>query len=317
MGKKRVNYMDYAKAQDGKDMDYAGYKAFAKANDADYMDEESYGKAGAAYAKAQKAGYSDDYVADKMGKSEDGTIDTDTLRKSIEDYEAVEDAIGDMGDSTSRETYLKSRADAGTISKSEQAELGRIWAGMDDNGNLNEPLNKSIDARIREDNPEAGDLIDASALMKSWVNSIDESLSEVTEGVTRDGAATRQFIRAQGTLQKAMGSVILELADRLEKSFGVIDALEQRLGTVEREPAPRRSAGNHDRRQIIDPSRIAKSETGLKKSDALAGLRTLMKSAADRGDEAAMDAITKATARYEQGFGLPPNMVAAIEALAA
>jgi hypothetical protein len=209
----------------------------------------------------------------------------------------------------SRESYLKAKLDSDTITKSEMAELGRLWAGLQDNGPSE--LRKSMRDTIAEGNDDAGSLVDASEFLTGLVKSVDASLERVESEVARDGMATRTLLKAQGGLIKSLAQLVV-------KQDKVISALGGRLNVVETSPAPRRSVGNSGR-QI--ERQLAKSATGgadgrdpnaLSKSQVHVGLRTLMQKAADARDDQAIDAIAHETARYESSGQLSPNMTAAI-----
>ena len=130
----------------------------------------------------------------------------------------------------------------------------------------------------------------------------------------RDGRATRQLLKAQGSLLKGLAGVIAE-QDAIIKSLG------ERIETVEATPAPRRSVTT-DTRQVVG-RQLTKSVVGgdatdrITKGDVKSGLRTLMMHAAEEGDSAAMDRITHATALFEQTGTVPENVMAAISQVAA
>jgi hypothetical protein len=229
--------------------------------------------------------------------------------KSVEAYDAVEDALTESG--PSRETYLQAKYDVGNISKSERAELGRIWNDADDNSD--DVMSKAVIDHIEETDAHA-ELVDASDFLKSLVGGIDHRMDRVETEVLRDGRATRQLLKAQGSLLKGMASVISE-QDEIIKSLG------NRVETVESTPAQRRSITT-DNRQVVQ-RQLAKSVNGgeaftqLTKGDVKSGLRSLMVHASDSGDNAAMDRITHATALFEQTGDVPENVMQAIRQVAA
>jgi hypothetical protein len=314
---KSMAYKAYSKAKGGKDMSYEDYMKNATEGGLSYMSKGE-------YEDAEGAGddEEEEEEEEETEKSEIGAMD---LLKAISDYDAVESALIESG--SSRESYLRARFDAGTISKSERQEYGRILAGDADEAAA--PLRKSMTERIEESDDDASHLVDGSAFLKSLVDSVDSSLDAVTQEVTRDGAATRQLLKAQGGLVRQQAHVILGLSDRLEKSESVIDALAQRLNIVARQPAPMRAIGSHDPRNVRARP-LAKSVTGgdalggttqsgvddLSKAQVTQGLRTLVQQAADRDDQQALSVLTQASAKFESGYGLPANVAEAIRQIA-
>jgi len=283
-------------------MGYGDYSSMMKADGGEPMDEEDY---------------------DGMEEDEDGpgrvdkseTISAYSLAKALESYDSVEDALGSAGNS--RESYLQARLDAGTITKSERAEIGKIWQGVDeDDGGT---IRKSFAEVVAEEDEDAADLIEASDFLKSLIASVDNSLNSVSDEVTRDGYATRELLKAQGGLVRALVKDQIESRQLLKSQNEVIEVMRQRLGIVERTPAVKRSVGNHDPRSA--PGReLAKSSVGgsargsdqLSKSQVSHGMQSLMVKASEKGDSKAMDLITHASARFEFDGTLPKNFEQAI-----
>jgi len=249
----------------------------------------------------------EDEATDEVEEAEKSMADVTAsdLMKSIESYGAIEDAMATTGES--RESYLTARLDSGTISKSERSELGKIWAGIEEEPEA-VPMQKSLASHISEDE-DAGHLVDASDFLKSLVQGVDFRMDQVLGEVSRDGRATRELMKAQGGILKSMATVIAE-------QDSIIKSLTNRVSTVESAPVGRRSVVTE--RSDVRSRELAKSTVGgvahdnLSKSQITNGLRTLMVHAADNSDTAAMDRMTHATALYEQTGSLPNNIAAAI-----
>ncbi len=236
-----------------------------------------------------------------------GAVDAADLFKSIAAFDATANALGTSG--TSRETYLQARLDAGTITKSERTELGQLWIdGTDGGDNRTELVRKSI---IDEGTPE-GELVDASAFLKSMVDGINDRLHDVTTEVTRESMASRELIKGLGGLMRDMASVIAT-------QNVVVKALGARMGVLERTPAPRRSVGADPRdiraRRITADTTgggAAGDETPLTKAQIGRGFENLIKAASDASDDVALDRLVSATSRWEADGKLAPNMAEAI-----
>jgi hypothetical protein len=245
----------------------------------------------------------------KKKAKKSGDVSVSDLMKSVEAYTAVEEALSESGNS--RESFLQARLDSGTISKSERQELGRLWADEDEDDN-SEALSKSVADVLGEDE-DTSNLVDASDFLKSLVGGIDQRMDAVETEVCRDGRATRELLKAQGSLLKGLCNVIAE-------QDGIIKGLGDRVETVEGSPAPRRaiqtSTGQVVSRQLAK-SVIGESNDDLTKGDIKSGLRTLMIHASEQTDDAAMDRITHATALFEQTGNIPQNVMAAIRQVGA
>jgi hypothetical protein len=245
---------------------------------------------------------------DEMAMARKSVVSASDLLKSIRAYDAISDALAET--TNPREAYLTGRLDAGLITKSERAELGRLWSGAA-NESRPQALHKSLSAAMDEDDG-VGPLVDASDFLKSLVSGVDHRLNAVSDEVGRQGRATRELLKAQGTLVKGLAGIVAEQDQ-------IIKALGERLGTVERAPAPRRAVTATPASVTSRP--LAKSVTGgagpdiLSKSQITQGLRTLMLHAVNESDDAAQDRIMHATALYEQTGAVPPNILAAIRAV--
>ena len=253
----------------------------------------------------------DDDVDEDVDDEEDAegeaekSLRTSDLLKAIAAYEDTEDALT-APRNQSREDYLHARLDAGTISKSERTELGRIWAGELEE----EPadLQKSLIDTLHEDDNSAH-LVDASDFLRTLVKGVDDRMGDVLGSITRDGHATRELMKAQGSLIKS-------LAAHAAKQDRVIKAMAQRLETVEQAPAPRRAV--RARRDRVADRSMQKSVYGgtaqdaLSKSDVTNGLRALLMHAVDKNDTTAVQRITQATALFEQTGSIPSHIMDAV-----
>lgn len=250
----------------------------------------------------------DDDVQEEEVEDSEKSVAVGDLMKAIDAYADVEAALLPTQEDP-REAVLQARLDAGTITKSERAELGRIWSGADDSSESEEVLQKSIVETLREDD-NAAHLVDASDFLRTLIKGVDDRMGDVLGEVTRDGRATRELMKAQGALIKS-------LAVHADQQDRVIKAMAERLATVEHTPAPRRAVTS--RRDSAHPRTMQKSvfagEAGdevLSKSEVTNGLRALLLHAADKNDNSAMQRITQATALYEQTGTLPNNIMDAV-----
>lgn len=253
---------------------------------------------------------SDDY--DDMDEADEGygkSITSSALSKAMDAYDAVEEGIS-YGDN--REGQLLAKASNNTITKSERSELSHLLAG-------GEALRKSLDEYIDDDDPASGELVRANDFLKSLTVSIDESLESVHSAVTKDGAASRQLLKAQGQLTKAVAEVALETSERLADALELIKSMEDRIDTVERKPVPARARRTVDRRNV-KPRMLAKSaieggEGGgqggdadkLSKSQILMGLRKLTDEAVQKGDKESLREIAFVISKVEAGGGIQRN----------
>jgi len=235
----------------------------------------------------------DDEEEEDAKKSKTGDVDPDALEKALADYESVEKGLDLAGDGGDRETYLKARMDAGTLTKVERKELGKIWAG-DDVTIEDEPVQKSLEESIRDEEDDNGDLLDASPFLKSLTNGIEDRLQGLEGEVRGSHTANMELVKAQGGLIKS-------LVKGYVRQSRVIDALESRLNIVEKSPAPRRSVGADPRdvrNRDLGKSKVGNdgTEDKLSKSQVFTGLRGLM---AKADNDRARDVIAHATAKFE------------------
>lgn len=246
----------------------------------------------------------EDEEEEGMTDSEKSLVNTSDLMKAIEAYGDVEAALESV-EPQSREYYLHARLDAGTISKSEQTELGRIWANEEVN---EEPMQKSLIETLEEDEASS-QLVDASDFLRNLVKGVDTRMEQVLGEVSRDGRATRELL-------KATGSLIKSLAAHAEQQDTVIKSMSERMEHLETTPAPRRAVTG--RRESATQRQLTKSSVGgsndeLSKAQVTDALRALMIHASEKEDSMAMDRIAHATSLYEQTGTLPQTMIAAVQ----
>jgi hypothetical protein len=256
----------------------------------------------------------DDDVAEDEDMDDEGVekgLRASALMKAISAYEDVEESLGDEPTEGTRENYLQARLDAGTISKSEKTELANIWLGKG-GSEIDAPdaLRKSLYDTLSEDD-DAAQLVDASSFLNSLVKGVDSRMNEVLGEVSRDGRATRELLKAQGSLVKS-------LANHTAKQDSLIKAMADRIESLEGSPAPRRAVTA--RRSNVAPRTLQKSVyagtvdmgDNLSKAQITDGLRSLLVHAADSNDQSAMDRITRATALFEQTGNIPLNIMDAV-----
>jgi hypothetical protein len=300
---------------------YEDYTKAAKAGNMMAEDEDTY-KAVFTKAKTAKAGDAEEPPAeaapdedDEDNEDDEGAekaeISTVDLVKAVEAFDTIDEALA--GSDNSRVSYLEQRLHAGTLSKAERVELGKLWSG--EPLVKSAPVRKSITDRIREDNDTNAELINGNDFLKSLVEGVEATLDQQHTERANDSVATRQLIKSQGGLLREVAQVTVKLSDALSKSLKTIDRLNTRLDAVEKTPAQPRSVGNHDPRAIRERKGFAKSQDGdLTKSQAAQGIRALLVKADQQGDVAAIDRLVHAGALLEQGRPLSGNIVEAIRA---
>lgn len=315
MAKKTMSFEDYKKACKGGEMTYKGYVAMAKGGGKAYMSPEEYQKA--------ENGGDDDEMEDGGGgeggdeeeDTEKALIDASDLMKAIGDYEIVEAALN-AGPLT-REAVLTTKMREGTISKSEQAELGAIWAngGGDDAGDT---LSKSLMDAIEDDDPDAAAMVDASDFLKSLVNGVNETLTDVRDSVLRDSETTRQLLRGQGTLIKSLAGVVASQDEIIKSQNKVMREMGRRLGVLESQPVVRKSQGADPRDvQARNPGGDLGRGDGdpaqLTKSMVFQGINSLLAKAEQAGDDVAIDRLAHASSLLETSGQVAPNILAAVK----
>ena len=233
------------------------------------------------------------------------------LQKALFAMEDVQDATEEAG--VSRETFLTARLDAGTISKGERVELGQLWAGLSDESD-NAPLRKSLTDYLDDEDVQ---VVDATPMLKSMFDGMDDRMERVEKSVGSDGRATRELLKAQGEVLKAVATELIG-TQRINK------ALERRLGIVESSPAPRRSVTTDRKAASARP--MAKSVTGgagkadspyggLNKAQVLHGLQQLVKGAHDLGDSDTVSRFSSVTARFETSGQIGGGDLAAVRSV--
>ena len=269
-----------------KGMSYGQYKAACVKKGDDPVDEDEYNK----------------LEEEETEKSLGSEVDGDALLKSIQAYEDAE-----AGLTSSREDELMGKLQKGeTLAPDERMELAALMGGTTAAG---EPMRKSLGEQIGDG--DGGPLLDASAFLSDLVDSLEKSLTDVTDSVALDHAQTRQLFKAQGSLLRDVARHNVQLGN-------MVKSLTDRLERVETTPgAPR--AVRTDRPAIRRP--MAKSAAGdpgdpngnqLTKAQVKTGIRTLMAKADEQGDDRALEVLNLASAQFESTHTLPPRVTAAI-----
>lgn len=265
---------------------------------------------------------------DEEDPAEKGTKLGD-LRKSMAAFDdvagAAQAAVGG-----SRETYLTARFAAGTITKSERAELGRIMAGTAENPNVDaagRPLRKSLESYL---DPEDKEVVNAAPLLKSLMNGVQDRLDAIQSRADAGHESTRQLLLAEGQLLKGLCGAVLEMGAQNREQAKLIKSLQGRLATVETTPAAPRAVRSAGARGAAQPP-INKSTTGarsnggaggagggdnLQKSQVVRAFHTLVKGASDGNDFATAERLSHECATYERNGFLSPGTKAAIQAVA-
>lgn len=298
-------FADYAKARGTEPMSYGNYTKSAEANGFTALTKGDYDAA---------AGTSDKDDADEDADGDDnvakGDVSVGDLMKSISAYEAIEDALAP--DVVEREDELVALLAGGTLSKSERAAHAVELSGILSGDVPAEPLSKSLADRVREGDAELGQVIDASDLLTALTKSISASLTESTSALVTEAETSRTLLKSQGRLIVEQSKVTMQLAERLSKSEAALSEANSRLETVESQPTPRRSVVTIDQVRGREISPAAGKPEALTKSQVISGLGVLVRAAADSDDTQALMQLTKATARFEMGHGLPAHIAAAV-----
>jgi len=315
-----------------KGMDYGVYKAACAAKKTAPMDEDAF--------KALPVD-EDEPIDGAAAESEEEATDDDTtggeeggepVSKGLADLRKGLEAFGDVQAASqtaiggSRETYLTARLTAGTISKSERAELGRIMAGaaedrpVDASGRV---LNKSLREAL---DPADQEVIDAAPLFKGLMNGIQDALNGIQHRIDAGQVSQQQIILAQGQLLKSLCGGVLDLADGIAKRDKLIKGLGARLDAVERTPVAQRAVRTAGDKGAAAPplnksTTGARSNTGaggaqsdqLSKAVVVRGFNMLVKSAADNGDFPTAQRLSHECADYERHGQLLPGTQAAIK----
>jgi len=233
------------------------------------------------------------------------SVPVEDLLKSLTDYDAIEAATTTAG-SGSRESFLKARLDAGTITKSERSELGALWAG-----DTNEPIRKSFTDTVTEDNE---DLVDASPFLKSLVDTLGSRLDGFQGEIALEGRAGRELAKAQGQVIRSIAHVVVDLAKSDARKVRVLEALEKRLGIVETAPVVRKSVGRVDPRDVrAAPGRDAEGGENISKAQAFEGLARLAMKADRDSNDGLSKSVAFETARLEGQGKVSPKMLPLIK----
>lgn len=247
-------------------------------------------------------------------ETEKSSIAASDLMKSIEAYGTVEAAIESGGGS--REAELMAKVRAGTISKSEQRELGQLWADG------NEPLAKSESPILDffSEDEEGQQVLDAAPVLKSVAERTDHALRNLSDVISRESDITRTLLKGQGNLQKSIAHLVVQQDEVIRRQGKLIKSMQERMEQIAAQPAVRKSVGHPDPRDLRtrNPGNLAKSGAGaggdeLSASDIKRGLMGLTKSASEAGDNKAVDALVKATSMFETSGRVHPNILKAIE----
>ena len=296
-------YKAFAKGNK-KEMSFDAYKGYAKAMGRDAMDEDDYKKASHGYG---------DPEGGPLSKSEG--VNADNLRKAMDAYDAVDAAVSMCA--TSRESILRDKLADGTITKSEQSELGHLLSG-DSPADRGDTIRKSMEYS----DPDAAGLVDASDFLKSLVDTLDDRLESIGHGIAQDGLATRTLLKSQGSLIKSMGRVMVEQDELLKAQSATVERLNRRLDHVEGTPQLRKSHGKPDPRDVRARQTGERGTAGrgggddsdkLSKSQIHKGLRDLMIKADNANDQSARESLAHASALYESTGVVKRNVYAAIE----
>ena len=230
----------------------------------------------------------------------------DALEKSMEAYAAVESAVTIGG--TSRQETLEAKHRAGTLSKSEQRELGQIWAG-----DVPEPIRKSLTETLEGDH---ADELDAAPFLKSLTDHVGSSLQSLEAAIVREGVTARSLMKAQGSLLRDLAGVVVGQQQLIKSMHRKMAAVDRRVETVERQPVVRKSHG-------ADPRDVRERKPGrgtsggqadtFSKSEVSRGFRLLAQHAESSGDDLVKARVAHAAALFETTGQVQPNVLEAIK----
>ena len=275
-----------------KGMDYKGHQAMCKASGEEPMDEDEYN------ALPEKDEDEDEEEEEEDEESEKGDIAIADLQKSLDALAAQRTALG----AGSRAEYLETRLRAGTLSKSEREELGRIWSS---DGTAEEPTgDPATDLRKGMADVDA-QMIDASSALAALEKGIEAAIAGL--GALMKSETGRVHAQVAGVTD-----VIVNTAKTAITTGRLVKALVGRMTALEAAPAPRRG--------VTSPHAPVRTR-GLPGGDALTkaeigrGIEILVSKAAAAADDDALDALSLAAARFESGVPLPTNTEAAIRAV--
>ena len=325
-----------------KGMDFGTYKAMCAAKGTTPLDEAAFkalpvdegsddeGESGGSPEPDGDEGNGGEGGGDNAPEPDDDEDDASKglgigdLRKALQSYKDVEGAAG-TAVGGSRETYLSARLASGKITKSERAELGRIWAGTEANPAVDasgRPLRKSLTEYL---DPESREVVDAQPFLKSLLGGVNERLDGITARHEASAEGTRQLLLAQGALIKSLGGALLDVSTMLNRQQAINKALEARLGIVESTPAtPRavRSAGANGtanrplNKSVTGAGNGSGQDPNALKKSIVRGFHTLVKGAGEGNDFATAARLTEECAVFERTGHLQPGTKAALRALA-
>ncbi len=298
------NFMNMVKGgRRPRGMGYSDYTSMCKGEDEEPMSEEDYNA----------------MEEDEEGEEyERKSISGSDLLKSIQDYQAVADAVHG-GPGASRVELLEARMQAGTLSKSERVELGKIWAGEAAPQETGTELRKSLREHLSDLGDGSDDFLDASDWLQSLTSSIDTSLDELTKSFTSDSRATRQLLRGQGDLIKSFAVHAVKQAELLEtlaNRLEVVEGTPRRPRAVTSQPAqgrPLAKSVSGNAGPVGGASSSGQLRGTLNKAQVFQGLQSLTKSAADREDAPALDRLNRAAALFESTGEINRDLMLAVE----
>lgn len=282
-------------------MTYKAYTSMCKAASSEAMDEEDFDKLP---EKEDEDKGDEDKEKEDEDESEKAEIALDDLQKSLDALEAqtAATAVESRGD------FLEARLKAGTITKSEREELGRIWVGGDAKPEPSTDLRKSME----DGDPKGAELVDMSPALTAFQNAIGVSLSAHGQMVKSEGERTRATVAG-------LSDVVVKTARAQIANGQLLKSMSARLEKVESTPAPRRG--------VSTPAALTKSRNiagnggedpagdALSKAEIDRGFNILVQKAAAADDDAALDALSLSAARYEQFHSIDRNTDAAIRAV--
>lgn len=275
-----------------KGMSYSDYSEMMKGADEEPMDQDD-------YESMDEAGEEED---DEDARK---SVAADDLQKALDDFDVL---LSASDPNSSRREKLENKFRVGTLSKSEQSELARLWQGKDTIHDQ-EDLFKSMEDRIDEYDDDSGELVDASPFLQSLIGSVDDALETVSKSVYNEARTTRQAITGMGVLLKSTAAHALELGN-------LVQSLQDRLSVVETTPAAPRgiTGGRPVARRFVKSSVDSGDGEALAKSELFKGLRLLAQDADKNGDAFVGEQVALESARLESTGQLSDRMLRAVRA---
>lgn len=229
----------------------------------------------------------DEEETDKAKKS----VDQDDLIKALGLLEDV--ASGNSGTPDRRAELAKSFAD-GTLSDEQRQEFLSLLQPEE------QPEPEDFAKSFAEDQQLAADY-DVSAFLETIGTKVATALQGVTDQLQKSRENQGQFNSALAKSMVGMGRLVVEQGSLIKSQQQVIGELGRRLGHVEQQPMPRKSAPSTTTAQTLKKSFEGGGQgDSLSRQDILKGLNSLfLKSQANGYRSKSGEDLALAITKYE------------------